>query len=194
MGRELWTHRYTLYRTALLRSTLPYSTVPYCSLLHSTLPYTTLLYHTALLCTLCLMPIYLVCYTIAGPPVKYIFRNSAIAPHDFSFTDNYYVFVENRAEGDTLPYLLGNCTTLRLLRSTILRYIILDHTAHTALHCPTLHYNTSPCTIPDNTLRRVNSLYSVWRWAPISSMPFIHSFINWHIRVQSQMQLRQLSY
>jgi hypothetical protein len=43
----------------------------------------------------------------SGPPVQYIMKNSAIAPHDFSLTDNYYVFVENRAEGDTLPYILG---------------------------------------------------------------------------------------
>ena len=84
------------------------------------------------------MPIYLVCYTIAGPPVKYIFRNSAIAPHDFSFTDNYYVFVENRAEGDTLPYLLGNCTTLR--------YTTQYNSAlyYTGLHCA--HSTTLPYT------------------------------------------------
>jgi hypothetical protein len=43
----------------------------------------------------------------SGPPVQYIMKNSAVAPHDFSLTDNYYVFVENRAEGDTLPYILG---------------------------------------------------------------------------------------
>jgi hypothetical protein len=48
----------------------------------------------------------------SGPPVQYIMKNSAIAPHDFSLTDNYYVFVENRAEGDTLPYILGEYGTL----------------------------------------------------------------------------------
>jgi hypothetical protein len=48
----------------------------------------------------------------SGPPVQYIMKNSAIAPHDFSLTDNYYVFVENRAEGDTLPYILGEYGSL----------------------------------------------------------------------------------
>ena len=73
----------------------------------------------------------------SGPPVQYIMKNSAIAPHDFSFTDNYYVFVENRAEGDTLPYLLGNYITLRC---ATLHYIILHYTTHyTMLNCTTLH-------------------------------------------------------
>ena len=39
--------------------------------------------------------------------MTYLLPNTAIAPHDFSLTENYYVFVENRASGDTLPYLLG---------------------------------------------------------------------------------------
>lgn len=127
----------------------------YCSLL--TPLHHTLLYCTILLCyVLCLMPFYLVCYTIAGPPVKYIFRNSAIAPHDFSFTDNYYVFVENRAEGDTLPYLLGNFIALHYaIELCAALYRTTPHTQHhTALHytelnCASLHstapYNLTHC-------------------------------------------------
>ena len=47
---------------------------------------------------------------VLGPPVEYLMSSTAIAPHDFSITKNYYVFIENRAGGDTIPYLLGKNT------------------------------------------------------------------------------------
>lgn len=48
--------------------------------------------------------------TAAGEPVRVSLKNTQTAPHDFSITENYYVFVENRVSGDTLPYLLGTKT------------------------------------------------------------------------------------
>ena len=39
--------------------------------------------------------------------VNYKLENTTVSPHDFSITKNYYVFIENRVQGDTLPYLLG---------------------------------------------------------------------------------------
>jgi len=35
------------------------------------------------------------------------FFATSVAPHDFSISDNHYVFIENRVSGDTLPYILG---------------------------------------------------------------------------------------
>eukprot|EP00596_Hydrurales_sp_CCMP1899_P008675 CAMPEP_0119052252 /NCGR_PEP_ID=MMETSP1177-20130426/73613_1 /TAXON_ID=2985 /ORGANISM="Ochromonas sp, Strain CCMP1899" /LENGTH=352 /DNA_ID=CAMNT_0007031761 /DNA_START=1184 /DNA_END=2239 /DNA_ORIENTATION=+ len=63
-----------------------------------------------------------------GPPAKYLLNSTSSAPHDFSFTDNYYVFVENRASGDTVPYLLGTkhpaeCLNLEPLAPMILHLI-----------------------------------------------------------------------
>mmetsp|Transcript_24254 Transcript_24254/g.23310 ORF Transcript_24254/g.23310 Transcript_24254/m.23310 type:complete len:637 (-) Transcript_24254:150-2060(-) len=63
-----------------------------------------------------------------GPPVKYVLNSTAIAPHDFSITENYYVFVENRAGGDTMPYLLGTkhpaeCMSLAPLEPMILHLV-----------------------------------------------------------------------
>jgi all-trans-8'-apo-beta-carotenal 15,15'-oxygenase len=37
------------------------------------------------------------------------------APHDFSITPNFYVFVENRLYGNTLPYILGTKTPSQCL-------------------------------------------------------------------------------
>ncbi len=34
-------------------------------------------------------------------------KNTNVAPHDFSLTENHYIFVENRVSGNTLPYILG---------------------------------------------------------------------------------------
>ena len=42
--------------------------------------------------------------------ISHLFPNTGIAPHDFSITENYHVFIENRASGDTIPYLLGKIT------------------------------------------------------------------------------------
>ena len=39
--------------------------------------------------------------------MQHSFAQSAVAPHDFAFTPNHYLFVENRVDGDILPYLLG---------------------------------------------------------------------------------------
>ena len=36
-----------------------------------------------------------------------VLMNTTVAPHDFSLTNNHYVIVENRLNGDTLPYILG---------------------------------------------------------------------------------------
>ena len=36
-----------------------------------------------------------------------LLSNTAVAPHDFSFTRRHYLFVENRLQGNTLPYILG---------------------------------------------------------------------------------------
>jgi all-trans-8'-apo-beta-carotenal 15,15'-oxygenase len=35
------------------------------------------------------------------------FLSTSVAPHDFSITKNFYIFIENRVMGDTLPYILG---------------------------------------------------------------------------------------
>jgi all-trans-8'-apo-beta-carotenal 15,15'-oxygenase len=43
----------------------------------------------------------------SAPPTMHKFSFTSVAPHDFSITENYYVFVENRIGGDTLPYILG---------------------------------------------------------------------------------------
>ena len=43
-------------------------------------------------------------------PTQVSLKNTQTAPHDFSFTDNYYLFVENRVSGNTLPYVLGTKT------------------------------------------------------------------------------------
>jgi carotenoid cleavage dioxygenase-like enzyme len=40
-------------------------------------------------------------------PTRHYFEATSIAPHDFSLTENYYVFVENRADTEVLPYILG---------------------------------------------------------------------------------------
>jgi len=44
---------------------------------------------------------------IPESPTQYLLENTATACHDFSVTENFYIFVENRMGGDTLPYVLG---------------------------------------------------------------------------------------
>ena len=39
--------------------------------------------------------------------MQHYFAQSAVAPHDFAFTQNHYIFVENRVDGNILPYMLG---------------------------------------------------------------------------------------
>lgn len=56
--------------------------------------------------------------------VTHLLPNTAIAPHDFSLTENYYVFVENRASGDTLPYLLGTKVREGVVASFFFRVLI----------------------------------------------------------------------
>lgn len=41
-------------------------------------------------------------------PISHKLKGTSVTPHDFSFSSNYYVFIENRVFGDTLPYILGN--------------------------------------------------------------------------------------
>jgi carotenoid cleavage dioxygenase-like enzyme len=41
------------------------------------------------------------------PTTTHILHSTTVAPHDFSFTENHYVFIENRVKGNTLPYILG---------------------------------------------------------------------------------------
>jgi len=54
---------------------------------------------------------------VRGPPTRFTFEGTTVAPHDFSFTDNYYVFCENRISGNVMPYILGtsspaDCVTI----------------------------------------------------------------------------------
>lgn len=54
---------------------------------------------------------------VRGPPTRFVFEGTTVAPHDFSFTDNYYVFCENRISGNVMPYILGtsspaDCVTI----------------------------------------------------------------------------------
>lgn len=44
------------------------------------------------------------------PAVSFTLTSTQTSPHDFSFTNNYYVFIENRVTGNTLPYILGTKT------------------------------------------------------------------------------------
>ena len=46
-------------------------------------------------------------FRAAGEPVGHAFPGTSVVPHDFSITENFYVFVENKVGGDQLPYLLG---------------------------------------------------------------------------------------
>jgi all-trans-8'-apo-beta-carotenal 15,15'-oxygenase len=41
------------------------------------------------------------------PIASVILKNTSVSPHDFSITPSYYVIIENRLAGDTLPYILG---------------------------------------------------------------------------------------
>jgi all-trans-8'-apo-beta-carotenal 15,15'-oxygenase len=46
----------------------------------------------------------------SNPPISsktHTFMHTTVSPHDFSFSENYYVFIENRVSGDTVPYILG---------------------------------------------------------------------------------------
>lgn len=40
----------------------------------------------------------------------HILDDTTVAPHDFSVSNNYYAFVQNRVSGDVLPYILGKIT------------------------------------------------------------------------------------
>uniref|UniRef100_A0A7S1TWF1 Uncharacterized protein n=1 Tax=Phaeomonas parva TaxID=124430 RepID=A0A7S1TWF1_9STRA len=48
-------------------------------------------------------------FRLVQGPLKHSFRNTQIVPHDFSITENYYVFVESRVSGSQVPYILGRC-------------------------------------------------------------------------------------
>lgn len=39
--------------------------------------------------------------------VRVRLESTTVAPHDFSLTQNYYVLIENRVSGDTMPYIRG---------------------------------------------------------------------------------------
>jgi carotenoid cleavage dioxygenase-like enzyme len=41
------------------------------------------------------------------PVTTHVFSSTTVAPHDFSISENYYVFIENRVKGNTIPYILG---------------------------------------------------------------------------------------
>jgi all-trans-8'-apo-beta-carotenal 15,15'-oxygenase len=42
--------------------------------------------------------------------VRHRLQHTSVAPHDFSPTPSHYLFIENRLDGDILPYVLGQCT------------------------------------------------------------------------------------
>ena len=44
------------------------------------------------------------------PLLSHVLTNTFANPHDFSFTRNHYLLIENRVDGDTVPYLLGTKT------------------------------------------------------------------------------------
>jgi len=41
------------------------------------------------------------------PTTTHTLTSTTVSPHDFSLTENYYVLIENRVEGNTIPYILG---------------------------------------------------------------------------------------
>ena len=41
------------------------------------------------------------------PSTTHDLMSTTVAPHDFSISENYYVFIENRVKGNTIPYILG---------------------------------------------------------------------------------------
>jgi all-trans-8'-apo-beta-carotenal 15,15'-oxygenase len=44
---------------------------------------------------------------VNSQPIRHVLTDTTVSPHDFSVTDRYYVFCENRLSGNTVPYILG---------------------------------------------------------------------------------------
>lgn len=62
------------------------------------------------------------------PTISHTCTSTFVSPHDFSFTENYYVFIENRVEGNTIPYLFGKscpaeCVSIVPSKSMVLNIV-----------------------------------------------------------------------
>jgi all-trans-8'-apo-beta-carotenal 15,15'-oxygenase len=49
-------------------------------------------------------------FGLSKEPVRTLLNYTQTAPHDFSLSQKYYLMVQNRVEGNTLPYILGTKT------------------------------------------------------------------------------------
>jgi len=79
-------------------------------------------------------------FRLSKTPVKALLNYTQTAPHDFSISRNFYVMIQNRIEGNTLPYILGTktaaqCVNINPSLPMMLTVISRDNTEETA-HVP----------------------------------------------------------
>ena len=91
-------------------------------------------------------------FGLTKTPVKALLNYTQTAPHDFSFSQKYYLMIQNRIEGNTLPYILGTktaaqCVNINHVLPMMLTVISRNNTEETA-HVP---------LVPGFTIHSVNA-------------------------------------